>query len=231
MLSKHCFLGFLVTFFLTGETETQPNCDSLKPQKVHFQSRNFHNILHWQSGIGCTSNSSFYTVQYKIYGEKSWTNKESCSNIQQVFCDLTDETSLVQESYYGRVRMNSMGIPSDWVITKRFTPCWETKIDSPFMNLTRSNQSLLVSLGAPNLPDRAPKEKTMSMEDYYELVYRVFITNKFLKKEQMIYEGTHRVVEIEAVAPHMSYCVVAEMYQPMFDRRSQRSKKICVEIS
>lgn len=45
-----------------------------------------------------------------------------------------------------------------------------------------------------------------------------------------MYEGAHRVVEIEALAPHTGYCVVAEIYQPMLDRRSQKSEERCVEI-
>lgn len=45
--------------------ETQPAHESLKPQRVHFQSQNFHNILHWQPGRACPGNSSIYFVQYK----------------------------------------------------------------------------------------------------------------------------------------------------------------------
>ncbi|XP_055982336.1 interleukin-22 receptor subunit alpha-2 [Sorex fumeus] len=236
MMPKLYFLGFLFIFSLAGMTETQSNCESLKPQKVHFQSRNFHNILHWQPGRACTSNNNFsngifYAVQYKIYGEGSWINKENCSDTQQLFCDLTTETSLIRESYYGRVRMNYTGRLSDWVVTKRFIPFWKTKIDSPYMNVTQGNQSLLVSLCPPNLPSRAPRENSMTMEKYYELLYRVFITNMSLGKEQMVYEGTQRIVEIEALTPHQTFCVVSEMYQPKFGRRSQRSEKRCVKIS
>ena len=46
--------------------ETQPANESLKPQRVHFQSRNFHNILRWQPGRACLGNNSIYFVQYKM---------------------------------------------------------------------------------------------------------------------------------------------------------------------
>ncbi|KAL0623679.1 Interleukin-22 receptor subunit alpha-2 [Plecturocebus cupreus] len=228
MMPKRCFLGFLISFFLTGVAGTQPAHESLKPQRVRFQSRNFHNILQWQPGRALTSNSSVYFVQYKMYGQRQWKNKEDCWGIQELFCDLTNETSDIQEPYYGRVRAASAGSYSDWNLTPRFTPWWETKIDPPVMNITQVNGSLLVILHAPNLPYRYQKEKNVSIEDYYELVYRVFIINNSLEKEKKVYEGTHRVVEIEALTPHSSYCVVAEIYQPMLDR-SQRSKERCVE--
>ncbi|XP_011712567.1 interleukin-22 receptor subunit alpha-2 isoform X1 [Macaca nemestrina] len=230
MMPKHCFLGFLISFFLTGVAGTQPAHESLKPQRVQFQSRNFHNILQWQPGRALTGNSSVYFVQYKIYGQRQWKNKEDCWGTQELFCDLTSETSDIQEPYYGRVRAASAGSYSDWSMTPRFTPWWETKIDPPVMNITQVNGSLLVILHAPNLPQRYQKEKNISIEDYYELVYRVFIINNSLEKEQKVYEGAHRVVEIEALPPHSSYCVVAEIYQPMLDRRSQRSEERCVEM-
>uniref|UniRef100_A0A8D0PDS5 Interleukin-22 receptor subunit alpha-2 n=1 Tax=Sus scrofa TaxID=9823 RepID=A0A8D0PDS5_PIG len=230
MTPKHCFLGFLFSFLLTGVAEIRPAYKSLKPQRVHFQSRNFHNILHWQPGGACTSNSSIYFVQYKMYGERQWKNKENCWGIQEFFCDLTNETSDIWEPYYGRVRTTLAGMHSGWTMTRRFTPWWETKIDPPTMNITQVNGSLVVILHAPKLPYRDGKGKTVSMENYYELVYRLFIINNSLEKEQKVYEGARRVVEIEALTPHRSYCVVAEIYQPMLDRRSQRSEERCVEI-
>ena len=45
---------------------TQSTHESLKPQRVQFQSRNFHNILQWQPGRALTGNSSVYFVQYKM---------------------------------------------------------------------------------------------------------------------------------------------------------------------
>ncbi|XP_049757869.1 interleukin-22 receptor subunit alpha-2 [Elephas maximus indicus] len=230
MKSKHCFLGFLINFLLTDVVETQPAQESLKPQRVHFQSRNFHNILRWQPGKVLTGNHNIYFVQYKMYGQRQWTNKEDCWGIQELSCDLTNETLDIQEPYYGRVRAAVAEIHSSWSMTPRFTPWLETKIDPPVLNITQVDRSLLVSLRAPNLPYRDQKGKNTSMENYYELVYRVFIINNSLEKEQKIYEGAHRVVEIEALKPRSGYCIIAEIYQPMLDRGSPRSQEICVEI-
>ncbi|XP_008515352.1 interleukin-22 receptor subunit alpha-2 [Equus przewalskii] len=230
MMPPHAFLGFLIGLSLTRAAETQPDHASLKPQRVHFQSRNFHNVLHWRPGRACTGNSSLYFVQYKMYGQRQWTNKETCWGIQEFFCDLTNETSAIQEPYYGRVKTASAGIHSGWTMTRRFIPWWETKIDPPVMNITQVNGSLLVILHAPNLPHRDQKGNSVSMDNYYQLVYRVFIISNSLEKEQKVYEGAHRVIEVEALAPHAVYCVVAEIYRPELDRRSQRSEERCVTI-
>lgn len=104
------------------------------------------------------------------------------------------------------------------------------KLDPPVVTITRVNASLRVRLRPPELPHRNQTGKNTSMENYYNLVYRVSIINNSLEKEQKAYEGTQRAVEIQGLTPHCSYCVVAEMYQPMFDRRSPRSKERCVQI-
>lgn len=56
------------------------------------------------------------------------------------------------------------------------------KIGPPGMNITQVNGSLLVILHPPEIPYRNQKGKNVSMENYYELVYRVFIINNSLEK-------------------------------------------------
>ncbi|XP_037669740.1 interleukin-22 receptor subunit alpha-2-like [Choloepus didactylus] len=167
--------------------------------------------------------------QRNLYGQRQWKNKQGCWGIQGLFCDLTNETSDIQEPYYARVRTASAGVFSGWSVTRRFTSWWETTIDPPAMKITPLNGSLLVVLRAPDLPYKDQKGKNISMENYYGLVYRVFIINNSLEKEQKVYEGTHRAVRIEAPAPRAAYCVVAEMYRPVFDSSSQRSEETCVD--
>ncbi|XP_048210627.1 interleukin-22 receptor subunit alpha-2 isoform X2 [Perognathus longimembris pacificus] len=202
----------------------------MNPLRVQFQSRNFHNVLHWQPGRAPSNHSRIYFVQYKKYGQKEWKNKAECWETQELFCDLTDETSDLRELYYGRVRMASAGNYSGWSMTRRFTPWWATNIDPPVINVTQHNGSVLVVLHAPDFPYRHQKGTNVTVENYYDLVYRVFLINNSLEKEQNIYEGAGRVVEIGALMPHSGYCIVAEIYQPMLGRSSQRSEEICVKI-
>ncbi|KAM5167328.1 interleukin-22 receptor subunit alpha-2 [Callospermophilus lateralis] len=228
MRRKHCLLGVLVSLLLTGGEGILPARDSLKPQKVQFQSRNFQNILQWQRGKALTGNNSTYFVQYKMYGQRQWQNKEDCWGTPELFCDLTNETSNLQEPYYARVRMASAGRYSDWSLSPRFFPWWEMKIDPPVVNITQINGSSWVVLHAPHLPYKEQKGKNISMENYYNLLYRVFIIKTSLGKEQQVYEGANGVSKIEGLTPHSGYCVVAEIYLPLLDRRSQRSKERCV---
>ncbi|MBZ3884898.1 Interleukin-22 receptor subunit alpha-2 [Sciurus carolinensis] len=141
MMPKHCFLGFLVSFLLTGGEGIPPAHDSLKPQRVQFRSRNFHNILHWQPGRTLTGNSSTYFVQYKMYGQRQWQNKEDCWGIQELFCDLTNETSDLQEPYYGReqqVYEGARGVAEIEALTPHSGYCVVAEIYLPLLD--RSSQ-------------------------------------------------------------------------------------------
>lgn len=61
------------------------------------------------------------------YGRYGWKNKEDCWGIQELSCDLTNETSDLQELYYGRVSTAWSGKLSDWSISPRFMPLWESE--------------------------------------------------------------------------------------------------------
>lgn len=61
------------------------------------------------------------------YGQSTWQNKDDCWGIQNHVCDLTNETSDIQEPYYGRVKAASAGVYSDWSLSCRFTPWRESK--------------------------------------------------------------------------------------------------------
>ncbi|KAM7340768.1 hypothetical protein ACRRTK_001383 [Alexandromys fortis] len=182
MMLKLYFLGFLIKSLLTIGIETQPAHGSLKPRNVQFQSRNFHNILRWQPGSFFTGNGSVYFVQYKMYGQRQWKNKTDCWGTTALFCDLTNETLDLYEPYYGRVMTARAGSYSAWSMTPRFTPWWETKLDPPAVTTVPVNGSLLVLLRAPELPYRNRKGNNTSTENYYNLVYRVFVIDKLVEK-------------------------------------------------
>lgn len=56
------------------------------------------------------------------------------------------------------------------------------KLDPPVVTTIQVNGSLLVLLRAPELPYRTQNGNNTSMENYYDLVYRVFIIDNLLEK-------------------------------------------------
>lgn len=91
------------------------------------------------------------------YGQRQWKNKEDCWGILEFFCDLTNETSEIQEPYYGRVRTTSAGIHSGWTMTQRFTPWWESEFHG-------------VSLYLLFLPLSSPTEQAVCFAELYGII-------------------------------------------------------------
>ena len=85
------------------------------------------------------------------YGQRQWTNKETCWGIQEFFCDLTNETSAIQEPYYGRVKTALAGIHSGWTMTRRFIPWWESEFHA-FLCILSCACIVLRECGSPRAP-------------------------------------------------------------------------------
>ncbi|XP_051470605.1 interleukin-22 receptor subunit alpha-2 [Apus apus] len=212
--------------------EYQDLQDSIKPQKVEFHSLNFNTTLHWQPGRAREARDIVYFVQYKVYGQSTWQNKDDCWGIQNHVCDLTIETSDIQEPYYGRVRALSAGVYSNWSLSCRFTPWQETMIGPPTITVVHSKTFIILKLQAPRSPYKRKRGSKIPMTNYYDLLYQVFIINNLLEKQhkELVYEGKDKVIKLEDLRPGTSYCIVAKTYLPMLERSSGYSSRQCTVL-
>ncbi|XP_057263595.1 interleukin-22 receptor subunit alpha-2 [Pezoporus wallicus] len=234
MLSSLCLLMHLLQENIATilVSENQDLQDSIKPQKVEFHSLNFNNTLHWQPGRARDARDTVYFVQYKVYGQSTWQNKADCWGIQNRVCDLTNETSDIQEPYYGRVKAALAGIYSNWSLSCRFTPWRETVIGPPTIAVAHSSKSIILKLQAPRSPYKRKRGSKIPMTNYYDLLYQVFVINNLIDKQHkvLVYEGKHKIIKIEDLRPGVSYCIMAKTYVPMLDRSSAYSSKQCTML-
>ncbi|NWX19861.1 I22R2 protein, partial [Aegotheles bennettii] len=206
--------------------------DSIKPQKVEFRSLNFNSTLHWQPGRAGEARDIVYFVQYKVYGQSTWQNKDDCWGIQNHVCDLTNEISDIREPYYGRVKAASADVCSDWSLSCRFTPWRETMIGPPTVTVVHSNKYITLKLQAPHSPYKRKTGSKIPMTKYYDLIYQVFIINNLLDEQHkvLVYEGKDKIIKIEDLRPGVSYCIMAKMYVPMLDHSSAYSSRQCTVL-
>ncbi|XP_025932017.1 interleukin-22 receptor subunit alpha-2 isoform X1 [Apteryx rowi] len=233
-LSSLCLLMHLLQEETTTilVLESRDLQELIKPQKVEFHSLNFNNTLRWLPGRASKAQDTVYYVQYKVYGQSTWQNKEDCWGIQNHFCDLTNETSNVQEPYYGRVKAASAGVYSDWNLSCRFTPWQETMIGPPSVNVVHRNKSIILKLQAPRSPYKRKRGSNIPMTNYYDMLYQVFIINNLLdeKHSTLVYEGADKVITIKDLRPGVSYCIMVKTYVPMLDRSSAYSSRQCTVL-
>ncbi|CAB1340253.1 unnamed protein product [Coregonus sp. 'balchen'] len=112
-----------------------------RPEGVHFNSMNLRNIVKWHPGKD-TPNDTHYTVEYAIYGDRvdggarqvRWRVKKQCRDIPQTWCDLSNETTDLDEGYFARVKAVGKIRSSKWTLTeKRFEPKTDSKLGSNFI--------------------------------------------------------------------------------------------------
>ncbi|XP_072189695.1 interleukin-22 receptor subunit alpha-2 [Excalfactoria chinensis] len=233
-LSSLCFLMHLLQdkISTTSVLENQDLQDAIKPREVWFYSLNFNNTLRWQPGRAGERETMLYFVQYKVYGQSKWQNKEECWGIRSHFCDLTEETSDAYEPYYGRVQAALDGVRSDWSLSRRFTPWRETMIGPPTIKVVHSNKFIIIKLQAPRSAYKRKRGSTIPMTKYYDLHYQVFIINNLLDEQHraLVYEGKDKVIKIEDLKPGVSYCIVARTSVLALGRSSAYSSRQCTVL-
>ncbi|KAK2524796.1 Il22ra2 [Columba livia] len=146
-------------------------------------------------------------AQVLWYGQSTWQNKDDCWGIQNHVCDLTNETSDIQEPYYGRVKAASAGVYSDWSLSCRFTPWRETMIGPPTVTVIHSNKSITLKLQAPRSPYKRKRGSKIPMTNYYDLLYQVFIINNLL--DEVSYQ-----LKLEMTLEVKSYHFTKGRYSP-----------------
>ncbi|XP_009866515.1 PREDICTED: interleukin-22 receptor subunit alpha-1 [Apaloderma vittatum] len=136
-------------------------------KRAAFSSRNFENILTWETEADIPPGTVF-DVQYKQYGEKSWLNKRECQSITQPFCNLTRETENFTEHYYARVRASGQNYcSSSWVRSERFEPRKETVIGAPLVEYIPYVRSIKFLIRPPYTPLRGEDDRQLTVEDIY----------------------------------------------------------------
>ncbi|XP_042669628.1 interleukin-22 receptor subunit alpha-2 isoform X1 [Centrocercus urophasianus] len=251
-LSSLCFLMHLLQDKISTipVLENRDLQDAIKPRGVRFYSLNFNNTLRWLPGRAGEGETTLYFVQYKVYGQSKWQNKEECWGIQSHFCDLTEETSDAYEAYYSRVQAASTDVRSDWSLSCRFTPWRETMIGPPTIKVVHSNKFVILKLQAPRSAYKRKRGSMIPMTNYYDLLYQVFIINNLLdglshrhtcmtscfsslclkQHSVLVYEGKDKVIKIEDLRPGISYCIVARTSVLVLGRSSAYSNRQCTVL-
>ncbi|XP_067428932.1 interleukin-20 receptor subunit alpha [Thunnus thynnus] len=162
------------------------------PINVTFSSVNLWNVVHWFPGHG-TPDDTHFTVQYAIYGDRvegskgrrvNWRAVQHCTEIVRSWCDLSNETSDLEQGYHAKVRAVGRRASSKWVITRRFDPKSDTTFGPPFLSVEIENNSAIISLKGPMKYLPTNQTPGISMATLYpHMTYYLYIHNT--RRDQM----------------------------------------------
>ncbi|XP_048860533.1 interleukin-20 receptor subunit alpha isoform X3 [Brienomyrus brachyistius] len=216
-------------------TAVTPGAAVAPPQDVKFKSVNLQNIVEWSPGPG-TPKGTWYTVEYAIYGEEDkaapgqedWRGVKLCKKLKKTMCDLSDETSDLEEKYYARVRAVGKNGSSEWNHTDRFDPILDTTFGPPVVNIVVNERHMFVNLTGPRRWSN--KESNEPMAEYYPgslMLYSLSVhNNRSGQTEVHLLDDISKEIFLRDFST--LYCVSASVYFASRPTKAQVSSKQCV---
>ncbi|XP_010881255.1 interleukin-20 receptor subunit alpha [Esox lucius] len=177
-IGKYLFLFSLWTAVVSHRSNVA------RPKGVHFSSMNLKNVVKWHHGED-SPNDTHYMVEYAIYGDMvdgggrkvHWRVKKECVDIPQTWCDLSNETTDLDENYFARVKAVGTNISSRWTLTdKRFDPKADTIFGPPHVKLVVKENRAKVRLKGPMRWKTGNLTKEYSMLKFFPgMTYSLFV--------------------------------------------------------
>ncbi|XP_069335648.1 interleukin-22 receptor subunit alpha-1 [Eulemur rufifrons] len=187
-------------------------------QHVKFQSSNFENILTWDSGPEGTPDT-VYSIEYKTYGEREWLAKQGCQRITRKSCNLTAETSNLNELYYARVTAVSSGGRSATRMTDRFSPRQHTTIKPPDVTCIPKVRSIQMIVHPNPTPAHKGDGHQLTLEDIFsDLFYHLELHVNHTY--QMHLEGKQREYEFFGLTPDTEFLGTITIFIPIGPKES-----------
>ncbi|XP_067849309.1 interferon alpha/beta receptor 2-like isoform X2 [Heptranchias perlo] len=189
------------------------------PRNVSFMSENLLHVLMWEAGANAPFNAR-YTVEYLSFSTQSqWLAMQNCSLISNRTCDLTDEFSDINESYWARVKTVTEMDESNWTFLEEFQPHRDTKIRPVNVRLAEAPVGVLkinFDSAAPPPPISRSIEVDSLIDIYATLKYHlaIFKSGKHEKDRDVLGLTEEESVEVivENVQPNTNYCVTIKMF-------------------
>ncbi|XP_072559019.1 interleukin-20 receptor subunit alpha-like isoform X2 [Paramormyrops kingsleyae] len=231
---KHIFLTALSLLSIRVTAVTH-GAAVAPPQDVKFKSINLRNIVEWSPGPG-TPKGTWYAVEYAIYGEEDkaapgqevWKGVKACKKLRKTWCDLSTETSDLEEKYYARVRAVGKNGSSEWNHTDRFDPFLDTTFGPPVVNILVKERQMFINLTGPMRWSN--KESNEPMAEYYPgslMLYNLSVHNKRTGQTEIhLLDGTSKELLLQDF--NTLYCVSASVYFSSLPIITQVSLKQCV---
>ncbi|KAL0967378.1 hypothetical protein UPYG_G00251490 [Umbra pygmaea] len=203
------------------------------PEDIYFNSMNLRNTLMWHAGKD-TPNDTHYTVEYAIYGDTvdvggkkvRWRVKKQCVDIPQLWCDLSNETTDLDENYYARVKAVSTNKSSKWKISKRFDPKSDTSLGPPLVKLVGKGNTVTVKLKGPMRWKTGNMSKEYSMFKFLpKMAYTLFV-NDYRSNKTDHFTLESRSFKYEQLGYDTKYCFAAKAQ--FLSRSSNASEWQCL---
>ncbi|KAK3515074.1 hypothetical protein QTP70_006040 [Hemibagrus guttatus] len=204
-------------------------CDICNMTKVYFDSRNFHNRLHWDE-VKIPGREVRYSVKYNKYGDQPQM-MTGCQNISEPSCDLSSVMMEVRTKYNGKIMADELCLGE----FMQFVPIEKTILEAPKRSVMTAGFSLTVTITTPMGPQNHSIREISCWEKCQEetessVNYIVKLTHPESEAGKE-FKNTSGIITLSHLQVNMKYCGVVwyELTHPYLKRQSENTT-FCVTL-
>ncbi|KAI5092365.1 interferon lambda receptor 1 precursor [Silurus meridionalis] len=205
-------------------------CNDCNMTKVYFESRNFHNKLHWEE-VKIPGREVRYSVRYHAYGEKS-SLMTGCRNISETSCDLSSVIMTdVRSKYFVKIMDNELCLGQ----FTHFVPLERTSLEAPALSVMATRSSFTVTLTTPMGPQNRSIKEISCWERCQDsgissVKYIVHLTHPESEAGK-VFHNTSGLITVSHLEVNTEYCGIAlyELTHPSIKRQSENTT-FCVTL-
>ncbi|XP_015679216.1 interferon gamma receptor 1 [Protobothrops mucrosquamatus] len=203
----------------SGFNAREPQTEVPSPKNVTVKLYNDNISVYWD--YGSPSLKPLFTVQIKCYGTGVYKEIDTCINIKQHYCDLTNKTDNCETFWVG-VKAVSGQHQSEYV-EQKFDILRDGRIGPPKFNLSIDNQDIVVNIEPPLFPYGDLIE---------EFTYKLFIWKRENPEERQEIISEDWYLDSStlplSVSLDTSYCISIQVFSPTLTKVGEESEEKCI---
>ncbi|KAG8123802.1 hypothetical protein E2320_019119 [Naja naja] len=202
----------------SGFNTREPQSEVPPPQNVTVISYNDKISVYWD--YESPSLNPLFTVRIMCYGTGASKEVDTCINIKQNYCDLTNKTDKCETFWVG-VKALSGQHQSNY-IEQKFDVLRDGEIGPPKFNLSIDNQDIVVNIEPPLFP----------YEDLIdEYTYKLFVwkTGDREGRQEVISDCFLELCNVSlSVSLDTSYCISTQVFSSSLTKVGEESEEKCI---
>ncbi|KAM4770993.1 interferon gamma receptor 1 [Rhinophrynus dorsalis] len=207
--------------------QAKPELKVPTPFDLTIKSYNFNTTLYWDYNI--TSAIPHFQVEiWNFTKEEYWTIVDTCKNIFQNYCDLSQQIIDPGIFYHVRVKAFVGSAESEYAIKKDFCLRIHGSIGPPTLNASFEDKEIVVDIWHPLTP---LGEHPWTIRDFYsDFQYEVFVKNNNAKIiEQECYSDLCTIYILPLLKDE-TYCISALGSSADWVVEGEISNEICIYV-
>ncbi|XP_069464242.1 interferon gamma receptor 1 isoform X2 [Ambystoma mexicanum] len=222
-------LPLLLLGFCCAAVGGAPNTPSIlttvaPPFNLVWDSLNFNTTLRWD--YPKTSVTPRFSVEIRLYLDAKTSIVETCRNISEHFCDLSQHVQNPKDYYSGRVKAIVGEEESAFVQSPKFYLSENGKIGPPTLDVSMDGEDVLIEIYHPLTPFT-----NVTLPDIYEdFTYIVKLDNEEFEVDEEDCYIDACITKVKTPEKGDTQCITARGISKFWAVYGEQSENVCLNV-